>query len=157
MCSSLLWVWWAGFTSGGREKEINRTSLLRIACMCLHRTAVVRARSPGSVHRAHGRHMSGQAPWVPGPASNQRRVMRSLAGSVGQWRAPLPGREPMGCAQNVGTWICAHVVARKAEREGASGVTRRSRRAESGCWETRRWSGFGLSTDGPEDGHRRFV
>lgn len=62
-------------------------------------------------------------PRVPRAPSNQRLPKRPLAGRVGQWRAPPGSRRPMECAEKLGTWIPAHVAARKLSREGARAVT----------------------------------
>lgn len=61
--------------------------------------------------------------WVPRRRSNQRLLKQPLAGRVDQWLAPPGSRRPMECAKKLGTWIPAHVAARKLSREGARAAT----------------------------------
>ncbi|KAF7663605.1 hypothetical protein LDENG_00205470 [Lucifuga dentata] len=60
--------------------------------------------------------------------SNQQLVRQSLAGNIRQWHASSSGWQPMEYAQNVGTWIRAHVDARKLPKERASKDTPTNRR-----------------------------
>lgn len=92
------------------------------ASVCLHPLAgdSMEGSSRRRRRRTHGRHMSGQDRECP----RRRPISASssnhwLEGSANGARPP-PGRRPMGCAQNVGTWIPAHVDARKVAREKSS-------------------------------------
>lgn len=153
------WAWGGGSINTVYIKCTERTEHLsgrrRSACVCLHPLAVVEQPCPTPYTRA-AHEWAG--PWVPGPPPNQRLVKQSLAGRVSQWRTPRSGRRPIECAQNVGTWIRAHVDARKLPRERASKDT--NRRAAGRClcvreaerrswgWAPRCCSSDGVCIDG---------
>lgn len=119
--SCVLGVWGDMVVNAVYIKCIEHTAHLSVrrrrACVCLHPLAVVKQPCPTPCTRATH---EWAGPWVSGPQSNQRLVKQPLAGGVSQWRAPPSGRQPIECAQNVGTWIPAHVDARKLPRERAS-------------------------------------
>lgn len=153
--SFMFWMWGGGTIVCVYirciEYIVHLSCRRRSPCMCLHHTPARGSRAqpcPDTIYTRATHEWTG--PWVPRPRSNQRLVNQSLAGRFGQRRAPPPGRQPMGCTQNVGTWIRAHVDARKVPRERASKDKPMNGRAEreSWGWTPRCCSSYGLSIDG---------